>query len=310
MVIKMEYLQDRVNGQKVKIGAYGTISSVNKMVYAIRNYLSDLGGYNMMNGLADSSNSSLPIIDSYTASYMQANSNSIRVAAENAKWSQLTAIDNAYKSYEAAMYKRNAEAKKDASSILNSMLGGGLAVAGGAIVGAPGLIIGGAGSVGSGVSSIVGANADYNSAYVENATEYWNKWQSATTDWANADSAIMAKKSDAQQIPPSSKNLGGDYIFNMANNCDKLYLRRKTIYPEYAEKLSNYFMQYGYKVNKLEVPNFHTRSSWNYIKMTEPNVYGDIPMNDLMKLRDIFIKGITLWHGDYIGDYSRNNDEI
>ena len=96
----------------------------------------------------------------------------------------------------------------------------------------------------------------------------------------------------------------------MANDCNALYLRRKTIYTEYANKLSDYFKQYGYKVNRLEVPKFHTRASWNYIKMTEPNVYGNIPNDDLMQIRDIFIKGITLWHGPYIGNYSRNNDEI
>ena len=44
--------------------------------------------------------------------------------------------------------------------------------------------------------------------------------------------------------------------------------------------------------------------------MTEPNIYGNIPMDDLMQIRDIFIKGITLWHGNYIGDYSRSNNEI
>ena len=96
----------------------------------------------------------------------------------------------------------------------------------------------------------------------------------------------------------------------MANDCNALYLRRKTIYPEYADKLTSFFKQYGYKVNKLEVPAFHTRTNWNYIKMAEPNVYGNIPMDDLMKIRDIFIKGITLWHGDYIGNYSLTNAEI
>ena len=40
------------------------------------------------------------------------------------------------------------------------------------------------------------------------------------------------------------------------------------------------------------------------------NVYGNIPMDDLMQIRDIFMKGITLWHGDWIGDYSRSNEEV
>lgn len=310
MVVKMEYLVDRTTGNPVRIGAFGTISSVNKMVYALRNYMSDINGYNMMNGLADSSNSNLPITDDYTASYMQANSNSLRVAESNARYSELTNLDNAYRSYETAMSKRSAEGVKDIASVADNTITGGLMSVIGSLVGSAGMMVGGAGSIGSGIAGAVGGIADYIQSGKEATSEYWNRYYSATTDYGNAVASVMAKKNDAKQIPPTSKSLGGDYLFNMANNCDKLYLIRKTIYPEYANKLSDYFKQYGYKVNRLEVPSFRTRQSWNYIKMTEPNVYGNIPMDDLMQIRDIFIKGITLWHGDYIGDYSRSNNEI
>ena len=104
--------------------------------------------------------------------------------------------------------------------------------------------------------------------------------------------------------------MGGDYTFNIAHNCEGIYLIKKTVTEEVAERLSHYFKQYGYAVNRLEHPEFHTRESWNYIKMAEPNVYGNIPMDDLMQIRDIFMKGITLWHGDWIGDYSRSNEEV
>lgn len=310
MVIKMEYCEDRLTGTKLKIGAYGTISSVNKMVYAIRNYLSDINGYNMVNGLSDSSNSNLPITDDYTASYMQSNSNSLRVAESNARYSQLTDIDNAYRSYETAMAKRTASAVKGGASAIEQVGSGAMMGLVGALVGSPGMAVGGASGVAGGLTTGIGTIADLITSEKQANTDYWNKYWSATTDYANAVASVMAKKNDAKQIPPTSKSLGGDYIFNMANNCDKLYLRRKTIYPEYANKLTSFFKQYGYKVNKLEVPAFHTRTNWNYIKMTEPNVYGNIPMDDLMKIRDIFIKGITLWHGDYIGNYSLTNAEV
>ena len=310
MVIKMEYCEDRLTATKLKIGAYGTISSVNKMVYAIRNYLSDINGYNMVNGLSDSSNSNLPITDDYTASYMQSNSNSLRVAESNARYSQLTDIDNAYRSYETAMAKRTASAVKGGASAMEQLGSGVMMGLVGALVGSPGMAVGGASGVAGGLTTGIGTIADLITSEKQANTDYWNKYWSATTDYANAVASVMAKKNDAKQIPPTSKSLGGDYIFNMANNCDKLYLRRKTIYPEYANKLTSFFKQYGYKVNKLEVPAFHTRTNWNYIKMTEPNVYGNIPMDDLMKIRDIFIKGITLWHGDYIGNYSLTNAEV
>lgn len=309
MVLKMEYMNDRASGTPLRIGAFGTISSVNKMTYALRNYLSDFTGFNMSCGLNDSSNSNLPITDDYSASYMQANSNSIRVAQSNAKFSQDTIIDNAYRSYETALAQRSTNFAKGMMNAGAEGLGGVLGAVVGAGLGSPGMMVGGAGGIGGGIASGVGAMLDYDQAKLNAKANYWNTTWSATTDYANTVATIMAKKNDAQQIPPTSKSLGGDYLFNMCNDTYALYLQRKTIYPEYANKLQNYFMQYGYKVNRLEVPNFRTRNSWNYIKMTEPNVYGNIPMDDLMQIRDIFMKGITLWHGDYIGDYTRNNDE-
>lgn len=310
LVVKMEYLEDRLTGTKLRVGAFGTISSVNKMTYAIRNYLSDINGYNLSAGLNDASNSNLPITDDYTASYMQANSNSLRVAESNARYSQLTDIDNAYRSYETAMAKRTASAVKGGASAIEQVGSGAMMGLVGALVGSPGMAVGGASGVAGGLTTGIGTIADLITSEKQANTDYWNRYWSATTDYANTQASIMAKKNDAKQIPPTSKNLGGDYLFNMANDCNALYLRRKTIYPEYANKLTSFFKQYGYKVNKLEVPAFHTRTNWNYIKMAEPNVYGNIPMDDLMKIRDIFIKGITLWHGDYIGNYSLTNAEI
>lgn len=309
MVLKMEYMDDRETGGHIKIGAFGTISSVNKMIYAIKNYLGH-NGYNKMMSLADSSNSNLPITDDYTASYMQANSNALRVAESNARFSQLTDIDNAYRSYETAMAKRSANILSGAVGTVEQAGTGMLMGMIGSLVGSPGMMVGGASGMVGGVSGAVDTALDAITSKQQAGTDYWNKYYSATTDFANTQASIMAKKNDAKQIPPTSKNLGGDYLFNIVNDNDTLYMIRKTIFPEYANKLQDYFKQYGYKVNRLETPQFHTRANWNYIKMAEPNVYGDIPMDDLMKIRDIFIKGITLWHGDYIGNYSLSNAEL
>lgn len=309
MVLKMEYLDDRETGTRLGIGAFGTISSVNKVIYAIRNYMG-LNGYNKMMSLSDSSNSNLPITDDYTASYLQANSNSLRVAESNARYSQLTDIDNAYRSYETALAKRSSNILSGAVGAVEQAGTGMLMGMIGSLVGSPGMMVGGASGMAGGISGAVDTALDAITSKQQAGAEYWNKYYSATTDYANTQASIMAKKNDAKQIPPTSKNLGGDYLFNMVNDTNALYLIRKTIFPEYANKLQDYFKQYGYKVNRLETPQFHTRANWNYIKMAEPNVYGDIPMDDLMKIRDIFIKGITLWHGDYIGNYSLSNAEL
>lgn len=309
MPIKMEYIahtNSSASDYDIKIGVFGTVSFINKVTYVIKDYMSRyaLNNYYLEHGLNDGSNNNVPIIDDYTASYLQSNSNSIRVAESNAKLREQTDLVDLGERYSTATH-----------SAMNTAIAGGLQGLGNMASGGLQAVLNpleagrGAGQMISGVTDIASAMLNYDTAMKVAKTNKLSSLRSVHTDYAIAVGNILAKKQDAQQIPPSSRSLGGDYMFNYANDTYAVYLLKKTITREYADKLTSYFKQYGYKVNKLEVPAFHTRTSWNYIKMTEPNVYGDIPMDDLMKIRDIFMKGITLWHGDYIGDYSRTNNE-
>lgn len=289
-LIKLEYIDD-VN---VNIGICGTVSFRNKMAYIVRNYLSN--DYKINNALVDNSNESVPIVDDYSASYLQANSNAIEVAKSNAQMLQQTQLENAQRTY-----------NTNNSNLVTDVATGGLQsvidIVGGLGLGSPMTMLGG-------INKGIDAVGNYITGVNSNETNYTNKSRSANTDYQMSLASTMAKIRDAEQVPASSRSLGGDYMFDYAYSCNRLYLVYKTIKPEYRDKLIAYFKQYGYKVNSLEIPQFKTRASWNYIKMKEPNVYGNIPMDDLMRIRDIFLKGITLWHGDYIGDYSRNNSEI
>lgn len=289
-LIKLEYIDD-VN---VNIGICGTVSFRNKMAYIVRNYLSN--DYKINNALVDNSNESVPIVDDYSASYLQANSNAIEVAKSNAQMLQQSQLENAQRTYNTGMD----------NLVTNATVGGiqsGVDIIGGFIPGSGGSVVGG-------INRGLETYGNYVTGERSTETSYANTSRSANTDYQMSIASTLAKIRDAEQVPASSRSLGGDYMFDYAYSCNRLYLVYKTIKPEYRDKLTAYFKLYGYKVNSLEVPQFKTRASWNYIKMKEPNVYGNIPMDDLMRIRDIFLKGITLWHGDYIGDYSRNNDEI
>lgn len=289
-IIKLEY----ISGTNVNIGICGTVSFRNKMAYIVKNYLSE--DYKINNALVDNSNESVPIIDDYSASYLQANSNAIAVAQSNAQMLQQTQLENAQRTYNTSMSNLN-------TNVWSGALQSGVDIVGGFIPGSGGSVVGG-------INRLIDTGTNYITGERSTETSYANTSRSSNTDYQMSIASTLAKIRDAEQVPASTRSLGGDYMFDNAYSCNRLYLVYKTIKPEYRDKLTAYFKQYGYKVNSLEVPNFHTRASWNYIKMKEPNVYGNIPMDDLMRIRDIFLKGITLWHGDYIGDYSRNNSEI
>lgn len=83
---------------------------------------------------------------------------------------------------------------------------------------------------------------------------------------------------------------------------------KMSIREEYARIIDDYFTLYGYKVNDVKTPNIHKRSNWDYIKTIKVNLEGDIPENDMEKIRTMFDNGCTFWHTTtYFLDYTRTN---
>lgn len=88
-----------------------------------------------------------------------------------------------------------------------------------------------------------------------------------------------------------------------------LYIRVKNmqIRPEYAKIIDDYLSAFGYKVCRIKAPNITGRASWNFVKTIDANVVGDIPDRVAKKLRQLFDRGITIWHTDDVGNYSLDN---
>lgn len=82
---------------------------------------------------------------------------------------------------------------------------------------------------------------------------------------------------------------------------------RKIKYDD-AQALDDFFTMYGYKTNRVKVPNLSSRPAFNYVQTIDINVKAAIPQDDLQKFKAIFNRGVTLWksHVD-VGDYSIDN---
>lgn len=106
----------------------------------------------------------------------------------------------------------------------------------------------------------------------------------------------MAQKYEHSLVPNSSKGntMNGDIL--AADNSNTFYFYSKSIKPEYAKIIDDYFSMFGYKVNEIKVPNINTRQNWNYIKTIGANIIGPIPQEDIEKIKKIFDNGITFWH--------------
>lgn len=88
------------------------------------------------------------------------------------------------------------------------------------------------------------------------------------------------------------------------------------IQGQFAKIVDDFFSMYGYKTNRLKVPNRNGRKAWNYVKTCGCNLTGSAPADVTASLVQIYDKGITFWRcidlstGNpftRVGDYSLDN---
>lgn len=118
--------------------------------------------------------------------------------------------------------------------------------------------------------------------------------------------SVLTSLDRAQAQPNQSKgNTSGNgaYIAGALN----FDIYKKCITAEYARTIDDYFSLYGYASNKIKQPNIKGRASWNYVKTDGFKANGSVPFEDMAKIKQVFDRGVTFWHGDYVGDYSRSN---
>lgn len=83
--------------------------------------------------------------------------------------------------------------------------------------------------------------------------------------------------------------------------------------PEYIKQIDDYFTKFGYKINRITIPNIAGRSQFNYIEIGtgENFAYGEVPASSLRNINQIARNGVTIWHNhNNIGNYYLDNNII
>lgn len=111
-------------------------------------------------------------------------------------------------------------------------------------------------------------------------------------------------------IKPAQVRGKMDGSANVRSGIQNFGFYRKCVTREYAEIIDDFFDRYGYKVNRSVRPVLQTRKYWNYFKMLEVNLEGNIPNKSKEKIIEIFKQGVTFWHIDLIGAYDLLNDPL
>ena len=133
---------------------------------------------------------------------------------------------------------------------------------------------------------------------------------SGISTFTNVGNALIQKKQHELISNGVQGDLNnGDVVTAMGDNRFTFY--RMSVRQEYAKIIDNYFSMYGYQVNTVALPNITGRKNWNFVKTSGANIEGNIPEGDINELKDIFNRGVTLWHkaSTYL-DYSQDNSIV
>lgn len=111
--------------------------------------------------------------------------------------------------------------------------------------------------------------------------------------------------------PHSAQGNVNNGNINVSGQTNGFYAYDMSIKSEYAQMIDNYFEHFGYKVNRMGTPNLKSRTYWNYCKTIDAHLSGNIPNQDMIKLKELFNNGCTFWHNtSYFMDYSRTNSIV
>lgn len=100
----------------------------------------------------------------------------------------------------------------------------------------------------------------------------------------------------------------GDVIWTADRST--ISIKEMRVKNEYLRVIDEYFTKFGYKTNRLKLPNLTGRTYWNYIEIDKNDVigHGNVPNVYMDEINNIARKGVTIWHNhDNIGNYSLSN---
>lgn len=102
---------------------------------------------------------------------------------------------------------------------------------------------------------------------------------------------------------------------NTSFNMNKFYFIKMSIKAEFARCIDDFFDRFGYKTNRVKVPNQTGRTYWNYVQIGgaecigySADDYTSVPARSMEVINNAYRRGVTIWHDHAnIGNYSLNN---
>lgn len=78
-------------------------------------------------------------------------------------------------------------------------------------------------------------------------------------------------------------------------------LNRYMMDSNHLQMAESYWKRYGYPMRIIKVPNLTSSDfNYNYVQLIDPQIAGNIPQQDMDELKQIFVRGITLFHNSTV----------
>jgi hypothetical protein len=98
-------------------------------------------------------------------------------------------------------------------------------------------------------------------------------------------------------------NMVGDQVHGNTGAGDFLWAKYRSpftftpmsIKAEYARIIDDFMDAFGYQVNRLKVPNTAHRQNWWYTKTINANITGNVPNEEMNKIKEAYNNGLTFW---------------
>lgn len=164
---------------------------------------------------------------------------------------------------------------------------------------------------GAGSAQTIQAVGQYANAY-QNAQNVSYNMQG---DILNKTINLVAQVKTASTQPNHARGQQSSSVF-CAMGYQGFHYMPYRIKGQFAKIVDDFFSMYGYKTNRLKVPNRNGRKAWNYVKTCGCNLTGSAPADVTASLVNIYDKGITFWRCNdlsagnpftRVGDYTLDN---
>lgn len=164
---------------------------------------------------------------------------------------------------------------------------------------------------GAGSAQTIQAVGQYANAYQNMQNVSYN----TQGDILNKTINLVAQVKTASTQPNHARGQQSSSVF-CAMGYQGFHYMTYRIKGQFARIIDDFFSMFGYKTNRLKIPNRNGRKSWNYVKTCGCTLTGSAPADVTAALVQIYDRGITFWRcidlsaGNpftRVGDYTLDN---